>query len=75
MDLQIERKLDGLHPCRTIDCPAYVAGQDYCPRCKEEIDSLPYPLGNVLRESRAFRWISCAIAVLAVALFVTLLVM
>lgn len=38
----------GFKNCRTQGCKTRVLGSDYCPRCEEEINGMPYPLANVL---------------------------
>ena len=47
----MSRHLDGFHECHTIGCRTMVAGQDFCPRCQEEMDGEPYSLADVLNEA------------------------
>ncbi len=39
-----------LHCCHTSGCPNFVAGDDYCTRCSEEINGQPYTFTDVLSE-------------------------
>jgi hypothetical protein len=50
-----------LHPCWTKGCNTLVAGQTYCPRCKEELDGDPYSLANVLGTSLYPEWVDFAL--------------
>lgn len=36
--------------CKTPDCPNYAIGQEFCERCQDEVEQMPYPLANTLLE-------------------------
>ena len=67
-----------VHRCHTSGCPNFVAGDEYCARCEEEMTGQPCTFANILSEmprwARRLFWTAVfAVAVFALSILLILL--